>query len=84
MSNTPAHQRARALFAQCEEAANCHRDNAAEAAECVIQVIAAALEEEIENCAKVAQDYKSGDSIANPSDIYRRIAAAIRQRKGAR
>ena len=52
------HQRARAIFAQCDEAANCHRDNAAEAAECVIGVIAAALEAEIEACAKVADQWE--------------------------
>src|SRR3990167_1261342 len=48
--------RARGIFAQCEEAANCHRDNAGAAAECVVSVIATALQAQREQLCTVIRE----------------------------
>lgn len=84
---TTPHQRAGEIFTQCEYAADCHRDNATEAAECVIQVIAAALNDEIEACLQTV--IKVSDDLAYKNMWKERVGAnraieALQQRKGAR
>ena len=83
---TPAHQRARAVaekwYDKCDEGAitNGQYDE-------LINAIAAALDAEIEACAKVADEVVGdADDITDaPTRLAARaIAAAIRQRKGVR
>ena len=84
--------RARAIFAQCEEAANCHRDNAGAAAECVMSVIATALQacqadiwleagRMADNAGKMATvmgDINTARGQYSLADIFKSKAAAIR------
>src|SRR3990167_2728062 len=72
---------ARAIFAQCEEAANCHRDNAGAAAECVVSVIATALRAQRTEYAALAINVY-GDAVGaiagdEPSVVGCKISAAI-------
>ena len=83
-NNSIAHQRAREIVEDWLVAIRPAVSITVEHTPYLIEAISTTIEAEREACAKVAEDYKSGDSIANPSDIYRRIAAAIRQRKGTR